>query len=408
MPKSIKQISALRVKQISKAGTHAAGGVPGLLLQVKPSGAKSWVLRVMVGDRRRCIGLGGYPAVTLSQAIERARAARDQIHQGIDPIQAKKARQRALRASGMTFREAAEACFEKKRSEFRNEKHAGDWLSSVANYAYPVIGDMSVEEIALEHVLSILRPIWEEKTETATRLRQRIENIIDWAIISGHRSTDNCARWKGYLEALLPKPTKIKRVRHMPALPYSEINGFIEKLRVRPGISARCLEFVILTACRSGEARGAKWSEIDGNVWTIPAERTKTKKEHVIPLSKQAMKLLKSTPRFPECDFIFPNSKNKPLSDMALLEVCRGMKVDAVPHGFRSTFRDWSAEQTNYAREVCEQSLGHAIESKVEAAYRRGDLLDKRRRLMQSWSDYCDKQRAEGSGGQIVAIGAKK
>jgi len=407
MPKSVKQISALRVKQISKAGTHAAGGVPGLLLQVKPSGAKSWVLRVMVGDRRRCIGLGGYPAVTLSQAIEAAREARELIRQGIDPMQEKKRRRMALRASGMTFKEAAQACYEKKRPEFRNEKHAGDWLSSVARFAYPVIGDMPVDAVTLEHVLSILRPIWEEKTETAQRLRGRIENILDWAIISGHRPTDNCARWKGYLEALLPKPTKIKQVRHMPALPYAEINGFIEKLRIRPGISARCLEFVILTACRSGEARGAKWSEIDGSVWTIPAERTKTKTEHKIPLSKQAMRLLKQTPRFPECDYIFPNSKNKPLSDMALLEVCRGMKVEAVPHGFRSTFRDWAAEQTNYAREVAEQSLGHAIESKVEAAYRRGDLLEKRRRLMQAWSDYCDKKQEETNFEKVVVIGKK-
>jgi integrase len=396
MPKKAKEFSALDVKRLIKPGRYAVGVIPGLLFVVKPSGARSWVLRVVVGNKRRNIGLGGYPEISLAKARERAREAKELIMQGIDPVEQKKAIKAALRASQngrLTFTEASRKCHEKKLFEFRNKKHSKQWISTIEKYAFPIIGNMAVEDIKLSHILQILQPIWTDKTETATRLRQRLEQVFNWATISGYRRGDNPARWKGHLEAILPIPNKIKKVRHMPALPWKDIGAFMAELRKREGIGARALEFIILTACRSGEVRLATWDEIDfgAKIWIIPAERTKTHNEHKIPLVNEALNLLMNLPRFQGSKLIFTAPRGGPLSDMSISAVCKRMNVKAVPHGFRSTFRDWAAENTNYPREVAEQALGHSISNAVEAAYRRGDLFKKRQRMMEAWAGYCNK-----------------
>lgn len=396
MPKKAKELTALEVKRITKPGRHAVGYISGLLLVVKDSGAKSWMLRTVIGNRRRNIGLGGYPEVSLADAREKAREKKKLIEQGIDPVEEKKTQKLALyrtQAKRMTFSEAARLCHEKKIPEFRNEKHKKDWIRSIENLANPVIGDMPVDEIELLHILKILEPLWQERTETATRLRQRIEAVLTWATVAGYRTGDNPARWKGHLDAVLPKPSKIKKTSHFAALPWQQIGAFMRDLRKREGMGARALEFIILTATRSGEVRLATWEEIDleSKVWTIPGGRMKSGNSHTVPLSNDAVTLLKNLPKFEGSPYVFPAARGGPLSDMSISAVCKRMKVDAVPHGFRSSFRDWSAEATNFPREVCEMALAHAIESKVEQSYRRGDLFEKRRRLMTAWADYCNK-----------------
>jgi len=396
MPKKTPEMTALEIRRLRVPGRHAVGGVPGLLLVVKESGAKSWILRTVVGNRRRNIGLGGYPEVTLVRAREKAREAREMIEQGKDPVEEKQAMKRALakqsKEKGMTFEVAARLCFEKKAPEFRNAKHAHDWFSSVERYAISVMGSTPVGEIELQDVLAVLKPIWQDKTETATRLRQRMENILNWATVSGYREGDNPARWKGHLDAILPKPTRIKNSKHFPALSWHEIGGFMNRLRKCNGSVPRCLEFLILTACRSGEARSAVWDEIDfeSKTWTIPGGRMKAGKEHRVPLASDVIDLLQGLPRFEGSPYLFPSSKGGPLSDMALSMFCRRMEIESVPHGFRSTFRDWCAESTNFPREVAEMALAHSIGNGVEAAYRRGELLDKRRHLMDSWAKFCN------------------
>ena len=395
MPKKAKELTALDVKRLTRPGRHSVGIIPGLLLVVKESGAKSWILRTVIGNKRRNIGLGGYPEVTLAQARDKARAVKEIIEQGIDPVQQKKARKMALimsQDSKMPFKMAAKLCHEKKIPEFRNEKHKMDWISSVNRYANPIIGHLPVDEIDLPHILAILQPIWQEKTETATRLRQRIEHILTWATVSGYRKGDNPARWKGHLDAILPKPSKVRRKKHFPALPWQEIGGFIVELRKRNGMAVRCLEFIILTVCRSREARLATWDEIDmeNRTWTIPDARMKTGKEHKVPLTDDAAKILLALPTFKGSNYVFTAPRGGPLSDMALSMICRRMKVKAVPHGFRSTFRDWCAENTNFPREVAEMALAHTVGNAVEAAYRRGDLFSKRRKLMEAWSGFCN------------------
>ena len=333
MPKKAKELTALHVKRIVKPGRHTVGVIPGLLLVVKDTGAKSWILRTVVGDKRRNIGLGGYPEISLAKAREKAREAKEQIEKGIDPVEQRKARRMALIASQngrMTFAEAAQRCHEKKVAEFKNQKHAKQWIRSIQTYAFPVIGRMAVEDVGLEHVLEILQPIWADKTETATRLRQRLEQVFNWATISGYRKAENPARWKGHLDALLPMPTKIKTVNHMAALPWKDIGAFMVELRKREGMGARALEFIILTACRSGEARLATWGEIDldNKVWTIPAERMKAGREHRVPLTDDAIKLLENLPRFEGSNFVFPGARGGALSDMTISKVCRVMEVN--------------------------------------------------------------------------------
>ena len=396
MGRKARELSALQVGRIEAKGMHAVGGVSGLYLQVKPP-AKTWVLRATIGGKRRDMGLGGFPDVTLAMARDKAREARLQIDRGVDPIVARREAKSVLRATAAaarTFRECADAYMDAKSAEWRNAKHRQQWANTLEQYAYPVIGDTLAKDVQLPQVLRVLEPIWRTRTETAKRLRGRIEVILDWATVRGFRSGENPARWRGHLDKLLPAPGKIMKREHHEALPINKMPAFIESLRAKPGLGARALEFAILNASRSGEVRGARWSEIDleAATWTVPAERMKAGKIHRIPLSRAAVKLLKALPRVEGTDLVFPSSRGKKaLSDMTLTKVMRDMGVDAVPHGFRSTFRDWASERTNYPREVAEMALAHVIGDKVEAAYRRGELFEKRKRMMEDWSAFIGK-----------------
>lgn len=409
MPKRAKELSALEVGRLTATGLHAVGGVPGLYLQINGP-AKSWILRAIVGSKRRDMGLGGYPAVTLAQAREKARAARDSIDAGTDPILARQQAKGALRAaqaSAITFAEAARRFIDAKSDEWRNSKHRAQWENTLDTYAFPIMGSLHVQDVKQTHVLAVLEPIWREKTETASRLRGRIESILDWATARHYRTGENPARWRGHLDHILAKPTKIAKVEHHAALPIDELPAFMNDLRQREGTAARALELLILTATRSGEVRGATWTEIDlgAATWTIPAQRMKAGKEHRIPLSDAAVKLLSALPRIEGTDVVFPGNKGKPLSDMTLTAVMRRMKAEAVPHGFRSTFRDWVSERTNYPPELAEMALAHTIGNKVEAAYRRGDMLDRRRQMMAAWAKFCEALRA--TGGEVIAMKRK-
>ena len=393
MPKLAKVLSATEVRRL-KTGFHAVGGVAGLHLNVKDSGAASWILRTMVGTRRRDIGLGGYPDFGLAEARAAARRIKEEIRTGVDPVAARQAARSALEAADarrVTFDQAAAQFLRRKAHEFQNGKHAAQWRSTLHAYASPIIGRLPVDEIELGHIVKVLEPLWTEKTETASRLRGRIESVLAYATASGFRSGDNPARWRGNLDAVLPKPRKLAKVTHHRALPVDDLPEFMAALHTQQGMGARALEFAILTATRSGEVRGARWDEIDfaGKVWTIPAERMKAGKQHRVPLSAPALALLKALPKLEGNDRVFPAPKGGQLSDMTLSAVCRRMEVDAVPHGFRSTFRDWCAERTNYPREVAEQALAHTISNATEAAYFRSDLFEKRARLMAEWAKFC-------------------
>ncbi|MBA3009731.1 MAG: integrase arm-type DNA-binding domain-containing protein [Proteobacteria bacterium] len=412
MPKKAKDMTAIEVKRLTKAGRHAVGTVSGLLLVVSPSGARSWMVRTMVGDKRKSIGLGAYPENSLSLAQQKARVVKDLIEKGIDPIAEKKARKVALKKKSMqtlSFSEAARQCHKKKALEFTNAKHIDDWISSIKRYADPVIGDLPVSEIDLPEVLSILKPIWTEKTDTANRLRLRIEQVLNWATVSGYRTGENPARWAGHLSEILPKPNKVKKKTHFKALPYKEVGVFMVELRKRTAMTARALEWIILTACRSGEVRGAVWEEINmkDKVWTIPAERMKMKQEHRVPLCVDAIKLLESLPRFEGSPYLFTAARGGPLSDMSISMLCRRMKVEAVPHGFRSTFKDWCSETTSFPDMVSEMALAHGISNEVQAAYRRGDLFDKRRRLMDMWAEYVNTVQVD-AGENVTSIRREK
>jgi integrase len=395
MGRKAKELGALAVSRIQTPGLHFVGGVSGLALQVTTSGARSWILRVMIGGKRRDMGLGGYPSVTLVGARDAARIARAKIKDGIDPVEEARARKSTLaatRASALTFEQCATAFIAAKEPEWKNAKHAAQWRATLATYAYPVIGKILVGDIALPHVLQILEPVWAIKTETATRVRGRIEKVIDFATSKGYRTGDNPARWRGHLDNLLAKPSKVAKIEHHAALPYVEIGAFMAELRQQAGMGARALEFAILTAARSGEVRGATWGEIDldAATWTIPVGRMKAGKEHRIPLSDDAVQLLRNLPRMAGNPFLFPNVKGTELSDMTLTAVLRRMNRPVTAHGFRSTFRDWAGETTAYPREVIEHALAHQLKDKAEAAYARGTLFDKRRRLMTDWAKSCN------------------
>ncbi|RCV87503.1 tyrosine-type recombinase/integrase [Billgrantia montanilacus] len=392
MPKKARELTAVEVKRLTEPGLYAVGGVAGLHLQVVKTGARSWVLRAMVGSKRRDIGLGGFPDTTLASAREKARVAREKIQQGIDPVADRRALRSALLAQqvrDITFEQCATEVIKKKQAESRNAKHAQQWENTLKTYAYPVLGKMAIADVDLAHVLKVLKPGWETKTETMTRVRQRIEAVIAWATVHGHRSGDNPARWKGNLDAILPKPSKVAKVKHHKALPIDDMGEFMANLRQQKGVAALALEFAILTATRSGEVRGATWAEIDldARIWTIPSDRMKAEKEHRVPLSKEAIALLERLPR--DSDHVFTAPKGGKFSDAALAAVLKRMGVDATVHGFRSTFRDWSAERTSYPHHVCEMALAHTIKNAAEAAYRRGDLMEKRAKLMQDWAKFC-------------------
>lgn len=390
MPRKAKELTALEVRRITTPGHHAVGGVDGLNLYVTDTGARSWVLRTMVGTKRRHMGLGGFPDVPLAEAREKARAAKESISQGIDPIAQRNAAANHLRAQQareITFEQAAQEWLETHGDNWKNPKHRAQWLSTLTKYAFPHLGKILVQNITQADILKVLEPIWREVTETASRVRGRMESVLDWAIAKGHRTGDNPAQWTGRLDQLLPAPGKLKKQEHHKALPFAEMQAFMVDLRKREGISARALEFAILCASRSGEVRGAAWSEIDlaTAIWTIPAERMKAGKIHRVPLSASACALLRALPRFKDNPLVFPAPQGGELSDMSLSAVMRRMKIDAVPHGFRSTFRDWVGEHTNYPSELAELALAHVLTNKVEAAYSRGDALDKRRVVMEAW-----------------------
>ncbi|ERJ17888.1 phage integrase [Salinisphaera shabanensis T35B1] len=394
MPKKGIELSAIQVKRLDKPGMHAVGGVAGLLLQVSKSGARSWILRATVGSRRRDIGLGGFPDVTLAQAREKARVTRGKIDQGFDPIEERKAAKVALRASQakrLSFAEAARRKHEAIAPEFRNARSRANWLSSLELYAVPVVGDMEVADVEMSHVLSVIEPIWRDKTHTANRVRQRMEAVFDWAIARKYRETANPAAWKGNLAEVLPKPTKISTVKHHRALPWQEIPGFMRRLRKRTGMSARALEFAILTAARSGEVRFATWNEIDldAALWVVPGQRTKNGKAHRVPLSKEVVALLRTLPRFENEDTVFTASRGGSLSDMSLSSLTRKMDVDAVPHGFRSSFKDWARNCTDASDEVSELALAHVNSDSTRAAYARDELLEQRSIMMEQWARFC-------------------
>lgn len=392
MPKIAKQLSDRAVAAIKAEGRYAVGGVPGLHLRVS-AGHRGWILRVKVGEQRRDIGLGAYPTTSLSEAREKARAIHDQMRSGNAPISPRRQMQKSLAlktAADRQFRWCAEEYVRLKSVEWRNPKHRQQWENTLQTYAMPHLGDLVVSEIDLPHVLACLEPIWTNKNETASRLRGRIEVILDWATVRKYRQGENPARWKGHLDTVLAAPSKVQKVKHHRAVAVTQMRTFIHELRAREGLAARALEFLILTAARSGEVRGARWVEIDaGNkVWTVPAERMKAGQEHRVPLSEEALQLLQKMPRFDESELIFPGCNGQLMSVMTMTALMRRMRIDAVPHGFRSTFRDWVGEMTNYPRELAEQALAHTLESRVEAAYRRGDALEKRRLMMQEWASY--------------------
>ncbi|MCK2096874.1 tyrosine-type recombinase/integrase [Thauera aromatica] len=412
MPKKAKELGPLDVKRLVEPGLHAVGGVAGLHLQVLPSGGKSWVLRIVIGGKRCDVGLGGFPDVPLAMAREKAREVREAVQQGRDPI-AERATARSLlaaqRGAEITFDECARKFIEAKSAEWKSAKHAAQWSATLETYASPVIGTMQVRDIELAHIVKILEKdnFWTTKTETASRVRGRIESVLDWATVRGFRKGANPARWKGHLDKLLPAPKKVSKIEHHAALPVDEMGAFIRDLRQREAIAARALEVLILTAARSGEIRGMTWDEVDldAAVWVVPAERMKAKREHRVPLSTRAIEVLRAQPVVAG-DLVFPGMREgAPLSDMTLTAVLKRMgRPDLTAHGFRSTFRDWAAERTNYPREVAEAALAHTIENKVEAAYRRGDLFEKRCRMMEDWSKFCDTIQVAG---EVVPIRAK-
>jgi integrase len=394
LARKARELSALEVGRHRTAGHHAVGGVAGLYLYVNDTGARCWVLRVMVGSKRRHMGLGGFPDVPLAAARLKARNARDEISSGIDPIaqrEAQASQLRARQATEKTFQQAAQAYMDTHGDVWKNPKHRAQWGTTLETYAYPVLGKLLVRDVSQEHVLNVLEPIWKSKNETASRLRGRIEAVLDWATVRKYRSGENPARWKGHLDKLLAAPNKVQRVVHFRALPIDMMAGFMADLRQREGTAARALEFAILCASRSGEVRGVTWSEIDleARVWTIPSDRMKAGKEHRVPLSESAIRIIQRQPRLASSELVFAAPRGGQLSDMTLSAVLRRMNVDAVPHGFRSTFRDWISERTSYPRDLAEQALAHTLENKVEAAYRRGDALEKRRELMQAWDEFC-------------------
>ncbi len=414
MAQRIDRLNALAVSRAKKPGLHADGG--GLYLQVTASGAKSWVLRFMLNGKARSMGLGSLTAVGLSDARELAREARRLRASGVDPIDARDRRRAGdllEAAKSKTFKDCATAYIDGHKASWQNAKHATQWTNTLTTYAYPILGAVPVRSIDAGMVTRVIEPIWTIKTETAMRLRGRIEAVLNWATASGYRQGENPARWRGHLENRLPSGAKLRGIRHHAALPYDAVGEFMVSLRRQNGIAALALELVILTASRTGEVIGAQWSEIDVEkaAWVIPAGRMKGRKEHRVPLSSDALAVLDKVhglrDESDKVTFVFPGGKKgKPLSNMAMLNLLKRMgRDDLTVHGFRSTFRDWCSEQTNYPREVAEMALAHAVGDKVEAAYRRGDLLAKRKQLMDAWARYCAESAVSG---KVVAIGRGK
>jgi len=418
MPKIAKSLSPVEVNRIITPGWHAVGGVAGLLLQIREPAregaqiSRSWILRVRVGDKRQPFGLGSYPQVSLAEAREQAKKLVADARQGVNPKEKKKSARSALlsaAARNKTFQECADAYMEAHSQDYSNDKHRKQWAATLETYAYPVIGKQLVSDITMRSVLDVLLQdtqsadktvgkLWHTKTETAKRLLGRIKTVLDFATVNEYRTGTNPAQWTGHLDTQLPSPKKLAGIKHHPAIPYGDMGDFMTRLRANGIMSAKALEFLVLTGVRSGSVRLADRSEIDftKKLWVIPAAHTKTKQEHRVPLAPQAIKLLLSLPTVAGTTKLFPSTRGGALSDMSLSQLMRGMRergeiqVEAVPHGFRSTFRDWGAEQTSYPDEIRKAASGHTVGDSVQQAYQRTDLLEKRRRMMDDWAKFLD------------------
>lgn len=402
MARPINKLSARFVATMSDKGRYADG--LGLYLQVGESANKAWIYRFKRLGKERQMGLGPVHSTTLSEARVKAAECRKLLLEGLDPIDMRRRERTNLRAETLkvhTFKECAEAVLRAKGAEWNNAKHAKQWPTTLKTYVYPVFGDLAVNDIDTGVVLQVLEPIWNSKPETARRVRGRIETVLDWAKARGWREGENPAAWRGHLDKLLASHNRAQTVKHHEALPYAEIALFMEVMRQHETESAACLEFLILTAARTGEALKMKWDELDleNKLWTVPVSRMKAKREHRVPLSAGAVAVLDRMKAVRSSDFVFAGQNtNKPMSNGAMPALLRRMGYSEITvHGFRSTFRDWGAEQTSYPNEVLEMALAHSVGSKVEAAYRRGDLFDKRYRLMKDWAAYCTKSRQNGA-----------
>jgi integrase len=400
------------VQNLKSVGRYTDPATPGLNLQVKKGSKQYWTFRFLLDGKRQDLGLGVYPAISLKEARQRAVSVRNDLNHGRIPHTPWKPAKSGINGSdGLcviakpTFAEFATSCIANKRAEWRNAKHAAQWLSTVERFANPVIGNKAIDQIETDDVLKVLNPIWHNKTVTASRLRGRLEWILASAATLKLRSGLNPAAWRGHLETILPKPNKIKNEQHHKALPYADLPDFMKKLREMDCMSALALEFVILNANRSGEVLGGKKNEITSNqLWVIPASRMKANREHRVPLGKRSLEILQMAAYLdPQSEYLFSNN-GKPLSNMALLMMLRRMKLGVTVHGFRSCFRDWVAEETQHSPEVAEKALAHAVTNKVEAAYRRGDLLDRRKCMMTDWESYC----MTGQWGNVIAMNERK
>jgi integrase len=411
MTQAIYRLSAVKVANLKQRGMYADGG--GLYLQVSENGSRSWIFRFKQNGRSRDMGLGSLTAVSLATAREIAADCRRKRSAGLDPIENRKAERLQAQLSAarsMTFDQCRDAFIESHRAGWRNAKHRGQWTASLATYVTPVLGPLPIQSVDVGLVMKALEPIWTTKPETAARVRGRIERILDWSKVRGFRQGENPARWRGHLDVLLPPRSKVRQVEHHAALPYSEIGAFMEALRSRQAVAARALEFTILTAARTAEVLGARWEEIDfqAKVWIVPPNRMKGRREHRVPLSPPAISVLTELQARHHDHLVFPGDRRgKPLSNMAMLMMLRRMdQADLTTHGFRSTFRDWAAECTNFPREVAEAALAHVVDDKVEAAYRRGDLFEKRRRLMDAWAAQCGT--GSSTAGVVVRLKSAK
>ncbi|HHQ68993.1 MAG TPA: site-specific integrase, partial [Halothiobacillaceae bacterium] len=382
-------IHKLTPRKVATAGRGKYEDGGGLRLVVSSTGAKKWVLRFTIDGKRREMGLGSFPDVGLGEAREKASVHRKQAKDGIDPIESRQTKP----GNTPTFTTCAARYIRAHRRGWKSTKHARQWARTIKTYARPVIGTKKVDAITTEDILKILSPTWTTKTETTKRVQGRIENILDYAAAHKYRDHLNPARWRGHLDKLLPKPSRVKKVVHHPAMPYNEVPAFMMELSRNGSVSALALRFLILTATRTSEVLKAQWHEIDLEecIWTVPAERMKSRREHRVPLSDTSLSIIETLPNIEGNPYLFPGARyGRPLSNMALLQMMRNMgfglggeRGNFVPHGFRSSFRDWSGEVSNFPRDVAEMALAHVIENKVEAAYRRGDLFAKRRKMMQ-------------------------
>jgi integrase len=399
-------LTDLFIKNVSKAGRYTDSETKGLNLQVKPSLHKYWAFRFLFENRRYDLSLGAYPEISLKEARKRAIEARNKLNQGINPKPEKKPLIEPAKvvATLPTFKEYALACHELKSLEWINKKHSSQWINTLRDYAFKEIGDLPINEVDTEHILKILEPIWTTKTETASRLRARIEWVLASATTRKLRSGLNPALWRGHLETILQKPSKVTPVKHHKALPYKELPTFIKELKECDSVTALALEFLILNANRTGEVRFGLRQEVVDDLWIIPAERMKIKKEHRVPLGKRSLELLAVARAIdPESIYLFSNSQ-KPLNNVAMANLVKKLKRSVTVHGFRSAFRDWVAEETDHSHEVAEKALAHTVANQVEAAYRRGDLLERRKRLSADWESYCQ----TGHWGNVIALPEQK